>query len=476
MQHPHIEWQKHEQGTLVLLVLLSLAGLFYVSSSFVFNILFAGIITLSTYPFFLKIKEKFKINNTKASMLTTVGVGAIFVAPITYVLTILSVETFDLYIYIQDTVTSIDFSSKENAVNDIITKANVSEEHIETVRNLLTNHIDIESIAKTSKDVLLFLSQNALGSFLGTFFFFIMALFTMFFLYRDGTDISQKIKDISPLHDYYDSLLMREMTRLSGILTLSIISLAFLQGASFALVTAFMDLNWLFLGVAVALTSFVPVFGTLIVWLPLGIYLYLTGNEFQGIFIIAWGVIVIATLIDNVLRPFIVGYICNIFDSKNCKINAEEKETFNPLNHTLIVTVSTLGGMLKFGVIGLFLGPIIAGISITVLEIYRIRLQSMQALSDKENNVTHKPTLDNANNKLEIDVESLIDEANQQVEIDLPDLPDSEMNLDDFELPEDELIDDIDDDDDDDIDHDVDLNDFNDEFDQIQDSEDDNER
>lgn len=399
MEHPYIPLRKHEQATLIILVVFSLVGLFYISSSFLLNIIFASIIAMSTYPFFLKLKSKFKLSNTNASIVSTLGVGAILVAPIIYVLTILGIESFELYTYLQQFIASLDFSTKESAVNGVLSKIDLSEEYIENVRYVLVNHIDIEGITKTAKNVLFFISQNALGNFLNIFIFFAVSLFTMFFLYRDGSVLTNKIKDISPLDDYYDSLLMKEVSRMSGILTLSIISIAFLQGASFALVTYFMGLDWLFLGVAVALTSFFPLFGTMIVWLSLAIFLYLTGNELQGLFIFGWGVIVISFFIDNILRPFIVSGICKVFDSKEPK-NSNCENTFNPLNHTFIVTISTLGGVLKFSIIGLFLGPIIAGISIAILDIYRIRLKSMQKEDDdaiKNKNIDH--LIDQANNE-----------------------------------------------------------------------------
>lgn len=387
MNYPSVKWQKHEQGFLLILVLLSLSGIFYVSSNFIFNIFFAIIMTLSTYPFFLKIKDKFELTNTKASLFTTLGVGVILIAPISYVLSILGVETFQLYNIFQEFISKLDFTSKESTVNSLLVNVKLSEHYISMIKPLLLDHVDVANIVKTSKDLLLFVSQNAIGSFLGTFAFFLIALFTMFFLYRDGEVIAEKIKQISPLHDYYDTFLMREMSRLSGILTLSILSIAFLQGAAFSLLTAFMDLNWLFIGVAIALTSFIPVIGTAIVWLPLSSYLILTGNTYQGVLVAIWGMVVTGTIIDNVLRPIIVGYICGLFETDNEDLNKDENKNFNPLNHTLIVTISTLGGIINFGVIGLFIGPIIAGISITVLELYRIRLNNAEEAEYNEQDV-----------------------------------------------------------------------------------------
>lgn len=380
--HPKVEWQKHEQGTLICLVLLSLIGLIYISSNFIFNILFAIIMTLSTYPFYEKLQSKYNMSNSKAAGITTLSVGLILVAPVSYIISILGLESLNVYNYLQGLFSNIDFSTKETTVNTLLATIKLSEDYIETVRNVLLNHVDVQSLGKSLKDILLFLSQSAIGSVFGTIAFFIVSLFTMFFLYRDGGKITNKVKEISPLHDYYDDVLMREMSRLSGILTLSILSVSLIQGVSFAAVALFLDLNWIFLGVAIALTSFIPIVGTMLVWLPVGIYLLLTGNSFEGIFVLLWGSLFIGLIVDNILRPFIVSYISGIFDNK--KLSEEEERNFNPLNHTLIVTMSTLGGVVKFGIVGLFLGPIIAGISIAVLEIYRLRVSGIKEIESKK--------------------------------------------------------------------------------------------
>lgn len=425
--HPNVKWQKHEQGFILLLVLLSISGLLYVSSSFIFNILFATIMTLSTYPIFLKIKKHFNLNNTKSSAIATLGVGVVLIAPISYVLTVLGAETLGLYAYIQDFISQLNLSSKENTVNSIMKELKLSEEYADTVKEFLINNVDFKSIFSGVKDFLLFISQSAVGSVLGTFGFFAISLFTMFFLYRDGESIAHKLKSISPLHDYYDTLLMKEMTQLSGILTLSVMSIAFIQGVSFAIVAAFLDLNWLFIGVAIALTSFIPLVGTAIVWLPLSIYYMLTGQVGIAAFLFVWGAAVTGFFIDNMLRPFIVSYICKLFEGNQNK----SQNKFNPLDHTLIVVISTLGGIINFNIIGLLLGPIIAGISISILDLYRIRIHN---LGDESEQPLSEINSFNESENQNFEVPKIPNELNDSLNDDFENLEDDFENLeDDFE-------------------------------------------
>jgi predicted PurR-regulated permease PerM len=85
------------------------------------------------------------------------------------------------------------------------------------------------------------------------------------------------------------------------------------------------------------------------VWLPVAIWLLATGAIWQGVALAAWGVLVIG-LVDNLLRPMLVG-----------------KATLMP---DYVVMISTLGGMVVFGINGFVLGPVIAAMFFAVWHLY----------------------------------------------------------------------------------------------------------
>ena len=70
--------------------------------------------------------------------------------------------------------------------------------------------------------------------------------------------------------------------------------------------------------------------------------------------------------IDNVLRPVIIQKLSNTMNHKNA------------LNHTLITVLSTLAGVIQLGILGLFIGPIIAAMTITIFEIYRVQFSNLK--------------------------------------------------------------------------------------------------
>jgi predicted PurR-regulated permease PerM len=91
------------------------------------------------------------------------------------------------------------------------------------------------------------------------------------------------------------------------------------------------------LGIATCFASLIP-FGPPFVWLPAAVWLLARGDTARGLVLLAWGALVVST-IDNVLRPY--------FISQATKL---------PI---LMIFFGVLGGVSAFGLIGLFVGPII---------------------------------------------------------------------------------------------------------------------
>jgi predicted PurR-regulated permease PerM len=98
-----------------------------------------------------------------------------------------------------------------------------------------------------------------------------------------------------------------------------------------------------------AFLSLLPAIGAGLVWIPVAIYLLATGAVWQGVLLIAYGVLVIG-LVDNVLRPILVGQDTKLPD--------------------YVVLISTLGGISAFGLNGFVIGPVIAAMFIAVWDIF----------------------------------------------------------------------------------------------------------
>ena len=169
--------------------------------------------------------------------------------------------------------------------------------------------------------------------------FFIM-LYLLFFLLRDGRVLNQKIRAAVPLRDELQRNLFRKFAdviraTVKGTIVVAIVQ-GFLGGLIFWILGIQAPVLW---GVVMAFLSLLPAVGTGLVWVPVAIYLLATGSVWQGIVLVAYGILVIG-LVDNVLRPILVG-----------------KDTKMP---DYVVLISTLGGMAIFGLNGFVIGPLIA--------------------------------------------------------------------------------------------------------------------
>lgn len=85
------------------------------------------------------------------------------------------------------------------------------------------------------------------------------------------------------------------------------IAVAAMQGALGGAIFSFLDIQGALLwGLVMAFLSLLPAVGAGLIWAPVAIYFLLTGSLWQGITLIAFGVLVIG-LVDNILRPILVG-------------------------------------------------------------------------------------------------------------------------------------------------------------------------
>jgi predicted PurR-regulated permease PerM len=115
-------------------------------------------------------------------------------------------------------------------------------------------------------------------------------------------------------------------------------------------------------GALMALLSLLPAVGAALVWGPVAIYLLSTGSLWPAVGLTAWGVVVIG-LVDNVLRPILVG-----------------KETRLP---DYFVLIATLGGLAAFGLNGFVIGPVIAAIFLATWDILAEARQEQGASGER---------------------------------------------------------------------------------------------
>jgi len=194
----------------------------------------------------------------------------------------------------------------------------------------------------------LVIGENAFAFILNSF----IMLYLLFFLLRDGGALARRVRDAIPLQQDLQVMLVGKFAEVIRATVRGSVMVALLQGALGGLVFWFLGIQAALLwGVVMALLSLVPAVGAGLVWAPAAIYLIATQQVWQGIALIAYGVLVIG-LADNILRPILVGKATRMPD--------------------YLVLISTLGGIAAFGISGFVTGPLIAALFVAVWDIVAI--------------------------------------------------------------------------------------------------------
>lgn len=171
--------------------------------------------------------------------------------------------------------------------------------------------------------------------------FFVM-LYVVFFLFRDGERLTQKISRTIPLREEHTERLLKQFATVVRATVKGNIVVALVQGAlggvAFLVLGVPGPMLW---GAVMALFSLLPAVGAFMVWAPVAAYFFFTGEVVKAVGLTLWGAVVIG-LVDNFLRPILVGRDTRIPD--------------------WLVLVATLGGIVVFGLNGFVIGPVIAAV------------------------------------------------------------------------------------------------------------------
>lgn len=226
-------------------------------------------------------------------------------------------------------------------------------------RLILSNSGQLESsVLEGGKVISAFLlSQGAdlaKNAFLFVTDFFVM-MFTLFFLFRDGDRMYNGLYTAMPLDPDHKAKIFERMNGTISAVMQGTLLTALAQGtvAGFAYWALGVRFS-IFLGAMSAMLSLLPFGGTALIWIPVSIYLFFTGSILKGCIMIGIGAGLVG-LLDNLLQPFLIGNKAQL-----------------PM---LFLFFASLGGLASFGLLGLFLGPIILAVLLETFRIYQDEFQ-----------------------------------------------------------------------------------------------------
>ncbi|MGH7795266.1 MAG: AI-2E family transporter [Candidatus Binatia bacterium] len=319
-------------------------------------VLWATVLAIVFAPLYRRLSRSMRQKRTLAALATVMVILMIVILPLTLITALLLQEGFSLYERIQSGELNIGqyfkqiFDTLPSWVTDLLDRFEL------TNLGLMQERLS-SGLMKTSQ----FLATQALSIGQNTFDLIVnlfIVLYLLFFLLRDGDGLTRRIREAIPLYPEQQRDLFNKFTAVIRATIKGTVVVAIMQGALGGLIFWVLGVHAAVLWAALmAVLSLLPAVGSALVWLPVAIYFLVTGAIWQGIVLIAFGVLVIG-LVDNVLRPILVG-----------------KETKIP---DYVVLVATLGGIAIFGVNGFVIGPVIAAMFMAAWDIFSASRSGIQ--------------------------------------------------------------------------------------------------
>ena len=186
------------------------------------------------------------------------------------------------------------------------------------------------------------IALGIMGSLVG----FVMMLFLLFFLIRDGRVMLRRLIGFIPMEPRPRSQLIAYLGDVTRAVVFGSVATALIQGTFVGIGWALVGLpSPVVFGVLATIASFLPV-GSVIVVAQAVLYLMFSGHWGAAIFLAAWGSGV--GVMDNLLRPYLT--------STQAEVS------------TLAVFVGAIGGASAFGILGLVIGPVLLGFIAALLQ------------------------------------------------------------------------------------------------------------
>lgn len=332
------EMKKTENYFEVVIVLFFLALFVYMLLDFFFVLLFASSLVFlfyRPYKFFLKI---FRSKDITAFFMTLLLIFLVIV-PFYFLIGVLIDESRGLFL------TGIDVY--ENLETFGCDSHNVCQK-ITDILHFLDFGVE-QLLAKTSS-----LISSSLGGIFSSLWNFLLDLciflLAFFFLLRDGDSLLRYLKRIIPMKNSYKEALFLKFRDVSAAVFVDSLFIAMFQGLLVGIGLYFTGFSApIFWGLIAAFLALLPFVGAAFVWVTAGLYLVGVQEYVLGVGLLIYGLVIVSTS-DNVLRPILLKSKVEI--------------------HSFIIFLAILGGLSVFGFFGIFLGPLIVSLLITVVQLY----------------------------------------------------------------------------------------------------------
>ncbi|MCG6897581.1 MAG: AI-2E family transporter [Thiocapsa sp.] len=339
--------------SVVLLMALGISALFLAMvQQFLMALFLAGLFSALARPLFLRLQPRLGGRRHLASLATLLVVAVVVLIPLALLIAIVVAQALDV------TQTVVPWVKQRladpDAFREGLRRMPFFEELV-PLREMMLERAG-EAVTVASKFVVGGLSSFTLGT-LNFFFMAFVMLYSMYFLQIDGNKLINKILYYLPLKSVDERVMLQKFTSVTRATLKGTLLIGLLQGTLAGIAFAIAGIeNAVFWGTVMVVLSIIPAVGSALVWVPACIFLAVQGQVASAVALGLFCGLIVGTL-DNVLRPILVG--------RDTKM------------HELMIFLSTLGGIFMFGFTGLFIGPLIASLFVSIWEMYGVEFSEL---------------------------------------------------------------------------------------------------
>ncbi|MFA5827691.1 MAG: AI-2E family transporter [Candidatus Paceibacterota bacterium] len=332
--------EKHFLFVLLLITVILTLLIFY---PFLAMLVLAAAFAVVLNPVYLWIKKHLVRNiSWLASILTVILFLIGLCVPLFFVGRAVFIQTQDLYYNMISSGDSNHFiASVDSSINKLLPEGfsfNVYSKITELVSSLSNN------------------LASFFSSTLNSIIMFVLMMFTLFYLLKDGEKWEKGFIKILPLSDKNTSEILTNLKQSINKIFKGSFIIAIAQGllawVGFMIFGIPHAIIW---AIVAGIASFVPTIGTSIVSVPAILFLFFTGMQLQSLGLLIWSIFLIGT-IDNLLSPYIIS-----------------RDTEIP---SLFILFSILGGVSLIGPLGILIGPLVLSLLYSLVSIYKKEIQN----------------------------------------------------------------------------------------------------
>jgi predicted PurR-regulated permease PerM len=218
-------------------------------------------------------------------------------------------------------------------VNSKLGMQAIKPHHIDSIKNGLLNQ-----------------GQKVLGGTMQTLGVLGLTLLILYFMLYQTSDVEKWLRTRLPFRDKNKSKVIKKLRDLVYSNAVGVPVVAILQGIVATIgYLIFGAHEPILMGILTIFAAFIPVVGGMLVYVPLGLYLLSQNQQWQGIAVICWGLIIVGS-VDNIARFWLQKRMANV--------------------HPLVTIFGVIMGVEIFRFLGIIFGPILLSLFTLLIQIY----------------------------------------------------------------------------------------------------------